>query len=273
MRTKARTNLWLAALVAVLLVVGIETLRHQYEAEEASAVPLLALQAVQELHIERRQRNTVHLQRNGDWWMLAPLPLPADRLRMQRLIDELHFRRSEHVADARADADLYGLQEAAVRIRVRTDTTTHTVLYGDLHPITQQRYISVDGDIYLAEAGLYPVLLAQDLFMAEHYLLPREFRAAVLEYRGQRILLGVEEGRPSRLAWENARAMSVEAGVAAGEPLVIEAADGRRMELQLLPDTVNLQLARPELGIRYQLQSSLRGELLPGDDDAGTTGG
>ncbi len=273
MRAGARTNLWLAVLVAVLLVAGIETLRHQYEAEEDSRVPLLALQAVRELHIERRQRNTVHLRRNGDWRMLAPLSLPADQLRVQRLLDELHFRHSERVADARADAELYGLQEAAVRIRVRTDTTTHEVMYGDLHPITQQRYIAIDGDIYLAEGELYPALLAQDLFMAEHYLLPRGFRAAVLEYRGQRIPLSVAEGGPSRLAWDNARALNVEAGAASGEPLVIEAADGRRIELQLLPDTVNLQLARPELGIHYQFQSSLRRELLPDDDDAGAAGG
>ena len=85
MRRRARTNLWLAILVTALLIAGIETLRHDYKRTETGHAPLLALDPLQVLaiHIERGDKNPVHLeQEDGSWRMTAPMKLPADQLRV-----------------------------------------------------------------------------------------------------------------------------------------------------------------------------------------------
>lgn len=280
MRRRARTTLWLAALAAALLIAGIETLRHEYEREETTRAPLLVLapERVRALHIARAGKRPVHLeQASGNWRMTSPMPLPADELRVTRLIDELNFRRALKVNEAQPGQDAFGLDAPAVSFVIETGTASHKVGYGAYHPIENLRYATINDVVYLVEAELYPALLAQDLFMAEHYLLPRDFHPVMIEYQGQRVPLTADPGADglARTAWENARALSVEPAqdAAAGVPLFIEAADGRRIQLRRQPSTANLQLGRPELGIRYQLQSGLAAELLPPEHNAGTTGG
>lgn len=280
MRRRARTTLWLAALVATLLIAGIETLRHEHEREEAARAPLLTLapDLVRALYIERAEKHPVHLeQEGGNWRMTSPMSLPADVLRVTRLIDELNFRRVLKVSEAQPGQDTFGLDAPAVSFVIETDTASHKINYGAHHPIEDLRYAAINGVVYLVEAELYPALLAQDLFMAEHYLLPRDFQPVMIEYQGKRTPLAAGTGTDglARAAWENARALSVEPtqDAAAGEPLFVEAADGRRIQLRRQPSTTNLQLSRPELGIRYQLQSGLATELLPPGHNAGTAGG
>lgn len=277
MRRRTRTNLWLAAVAAALLIAGIETLRYGHEREQAERAPLLAPAGVRALSIERAGGRGIRLERDGrHWLMTAPMRLPADQLRLDRLLDELRFRQALRVDVAAPGAAAFGLDAPAVRVAIETEAMTHRVAYGERHPIEDRRYAVIDDRVYLVEAELYPVLLAQDLFLAEHYLLPRDFTPMTLEYRGRRIPLAGDSGAPPlQAAWQNARALSVEAAQPphAGTPLRVEAADGRRIELRLLADDANLLLARPGLGIRYRLLPELARELLPPGNDAGTAGG
>ena len=277
MRRRTRTNLWLAALAAALLIAGIETLRHGHEREQAEYAPLLALEGARALSIERAEGSGIRLERDGQHWrMTDPMRLPADPLRIERLLDELRFRQALRVDAAAPGAAVFGLDAPAVRVAIETETMTHRVAYGERHPIEDRRYAVIDDRVYLVEAELYPVLLAQELFLAEHYLLPRDFTPMALEYRGRRIPLAGDAGAPPlQTAWQNARALSIEAARPphTGTTLVVEAADGRRIELRRLADDANLLLDRPGLGIRYRLLPGLARELLPPGSDAGAAGG
>jgi uncharacterized protein DUF4340 len=255
----------LALLVGLALIVW---LRPGQKPEADTSIASLDPDVVTRIQIQRAGKPTIALERqDGQWSLTAPIALPANEVRVGTLLN-LAEKTSESRYDA-AELKLakYGLAEPKVSVMLND----RAFVFGDINPVTYQRYVRVGDRVYLISDDLIDLDTAEAAAYASPKLLPAgsEIRALNLPYvrlereddgrwRRSSDALSPAEIHTLLDAWRKAHAYRVaslkkNSTRRSRERIVVTLTDGREVEFAIIARKPELILARPQLGIQYHL--------------------
>lgn len=275
MKARLLLNLALAALVAALaLVVWLKPASKK----PASTGTLTALKAAAITHIRivRGKEPPVELVKNPQGWQLtAPLALRADQYLVKSLLDDIGEATHGEFTARDAELSKYGLAPPHLKLWLN-DTELE---FGDTEPLNDYRYVKLGDRIKLASDLLYYRADHAPLWWADKRLLPENAHIAAIQLPNATLTLkhGKWQLVPANPAvsadaiqslvnaWSMASAISVAPlGKAASEGEVAIALQGGNAPLRfaILKNPDFLVLARPDLGLQYELDREQRDSLL-----------
>lgn len=263
-----RTLLNLVLLVIVAALAAITALEPgKAPPPEHSPITPLAAEAVTTLRVERPDEPPMVLERRGDRWrMSSPRELPAHPVRSELLSAAAEAESLRRIAEP-GDLVKYALD----RPRARLTLNDHTLIFGDIDPLHQRRYLLADDTLHLVADNVYPLINRGWDHFVDPALLPAEGRIDAIRLADGTTLRRGEagwsvspdtEGRSAdaaqRLhdAWRFGRALEVSAHSddgAEGDAVELTLADGSTLRFLILAREPSLLLARPDLGLRYQM--------------------
>ena len=269
-----RLNLALAFTVGVLSLIA--WFRPGLKAPDAD-VPLLP-KAPEATHIRIAPTGATaaELTRKPDgWYMTTPLRMRADDAAVADLLQLLTLPVDEGFP-AKRDLSGYNLDKPLLRL-----TLDGTELdFGGTQPIDQRRYVLLDGRVYLVSGVLFYRLAQNAYDWLDKRLLPEGGEVTAMQLP-QATVAQDKEGRwqispadkrfkAERLAklvhaWQEARADNVAAigkHIVEGEVAVSLKGIAAPVRFQIYKDADSLILARPDLGLQYQLDPMERAALL-----------
>ena len=242
------TGRWLINLVLLVLVLGLGYLiRH--EVEQSSTLPELSgldPAAVRLIELDRPDEPAIRLGATASGWrMEQPLKADADQSKVELLTAVLGA--PVHRGFPAGTAALGELGLAPPRIRLRLDALE--LGFGDLDPITQQRYVASGGLVQLIDDRFYHLLIARPLDWLSRRPLPRGFTP----------VFGRLDGTPlastasSALGSLTAERIDPLTGEPSGSSLELANSEGTRLRFRISDD--RLRWANLELHALYILKS------------------
>jgi hypothetical protein len=275
---KSRNRLNLALLAAVGILAALAWYRPgtrpELPGQPLSSAPAAGARAIRITLADKPP--LVFLKDAAGWRMTAPLSFPADAYEIQTLLTTLDAARGEPVTGAGADLAPYGLAKPLMRLSV----DGRDYLVGGEQPVSRARYLLAEGKLVVADDALLSRVAHDAYWWLDKQLLPPGARITALQLphatlsRGKdgRWQLAPADDTVSADAiqglldrWQETRALSVEPLdklPAEGEVAVALAGVAEPVRFVLLKDPDYLVLARPDLGLEYQLDPALRASLL-----------
>lgn len=275
MKTRLWLNLVLVIIVAILVALVYFKLGHKTPAP-TPVLTRLQEQDVNSIRIAQPDTATVELVRaNGSWSMTAPSRLPADEFLVQSLLDSLPAEIKGSFSAAPAKLAQYGLDPARVRLWINGTEFD----FGDTEPLNNYRYVLSGGQVHVVSGMLFYRVAHRPYWWVSKRLLPEhaeitalQLPDATLTLTGDKWHLAPADSAVSADAiqtlvdnWQNAQAIGVEkaqAGKPAGEVAIELAGEKSALRFAILQEPNFFVLARPDLGIAYQLPSAQRAALL-----------
>ncbi|MGB9429649.1 MAG: DUF4340 domain-containing protein [Gammaproteobacteria bacterium] len=274
-----KTRLWLnIALIAIIAILVAVVYFRPGAKKPALPVPLTSLKAtdIHDIKIAQPGAASVELARHGDTWqMTAPVKIPADQYLVQSLLDDIHAAVKSGFAAKQVDLGKYGLDPPHIRLWLN-DTEFD---FGDTEPLNNYRYILSGGRVLLTSGLLFYRINHRPYWWTSKRLLPEGARItaiqlpdATLTLKGTKWQLSPANPTVSSDAiqslvdnWQNAQAIGTDklgAGTSQGEVAIALANEKPALRFVILKDPDFLVLARPDLGVQYDLDSSQRDALL-----------
>lgn len=272
----SRTLLNLLMLAAVLALAAITFFKPGIE-PEAELPPITALDSakVQRIGIERGDTALILERRDAGWWITGDPAVPADPVQVDMLL-RLPGERPER-SYAAADLDLVQLKLDPGRPRVRLDTTEF--VFGDTDPLQGLRYVQVGDRVHLIRDSYQNLLQGGRTQLTSRRLLPEGADITALDLPGLTLRKRDDGGwdvdpapeqlsadAPQKLvqAWINTSALWVRSYQPAegGKPVTLTLSDGTQLRFELRQAEGETLLARPDLGLQYQLPEESARPLL-----------
>ncbi|MFU8837273.1 MAG: DUF4340 domain-containing protein [Thiohalomonadaceae bacterium] len=278
MNTLGRRHLVNLLLLAVVLgLVGL--VLWEQRAQQAPSVPqLLQIEpaAIQQLRIERTGQAALVLQRlDAERWQLqSPLAIDANGFRIQALLRVSELRSLGSFPVSGAELAVYGLDQPSLRLIINGQLE---LVFGGQTTLDYRRYVRLGEQIHIVPDTLYYHLIGDWHGFVSQRLLPEQARIEALQLPGlslQRSAEGWQLEPAGALrsadqiqtlldAWQHPGVVQVRAYAGgAGETIRIALAGMPTLEFLLLEDQGEYALARPELGIQYQLSEASAAQLL-----------
>lgn len=147
---------WLANLVLLVLVVVLGAAAQRELERDAPRLTALDPAAVTQVRLERPQQAPLVLARaDGGWRLEAPEAMPADRARVEGLLEVARAPIRRTLPQGAGGASL-GLDPPRVRLTIDGVSLT----FGDTEPLAQHRYVTVDGALHLIDDRWWHLLTA-----------------------------------------------------------------------------------------------------------------
>ena len=275
MKSRLWLNLALVVVVAILVALVYFKPGHKPPAP-AQVLTRIQAQAVRDIKIAQPNTPMVELVRSGAaWQMIAPDKLPADQFLVKSLLDSLPAVIQSSFPAAPARLARYGLHPARARLWINGTEFD----FGDTEPLNNYRYVLSGGKVHLVSGLLFYRLDHGPYWWVSKRLLPDNAKITALQLPNATLSLNGDHWRlapanPTVSAdaiqtlvdnWQDAQAIGVgkaRTGKPVGE-VAVELAGGKSaLRFAILKDPNFFVLARPDLGIEYQLDSSQRDALL-----------
>ena len=277
-RFHSRGRLNLVLLVTVVALASLTYFRPGTKAP-VLAVPLIALKAAQvrDIRISMPGQKTTELKR-GDhgWQMEAPIAMPADPNLVRTLLDTLDITSEKQFPANDATLAKYGLDKPAAELWLND---VHYA-FGGLQPVDKLQYVLADGEIHLINPMLYYRIAHVPYWWIDKGLLPIGSHITAMQLPQATLTLdkhgswqlapadaSVSADAIQKLmdAWQQNLAIGVtpiSKDPQEGEVSLSIAGQANPLRFAILKDPDFLVLARPDLGLQYELDSSLRDTLL-----------
>ena len=276
MNGRMRLNLALVVAVAILAALGY--FRPGIKLPGAK-VELIAQKAaeIHDIRIELPgQKPTEMVRADRSWQLTSPLKMPADPNLVRTLLDYLDVESMARFPAAGADLAKYGLDKPKAKLWL--DGSEYD--FGGLQPVDNLQYVLADGTIHLVNGALFYRIAHDGYSWIDKGLLPAGAHITALQLPRTTLSLdkqGQWQVAPAdasvsgddiqRLiaAWEEDLAISVAPigkGQEEGEVSLSLANSAEPMRFAILKDPDFLVLARPDLGLQYEVDSSQRDTLL-----------
>ncbi|MGH8403651.1 MAG: DUF4340 domain-containing protein [Gammaproteobacteria bacterium] len=270
---------WLnIALVIVIVVLTALIYFKPGTHKPAPPVALTTLNAsdITSIKIARGHDPVTQLVRDGaNWQMLSPVKTPAAQYLVKALLDAIHAQVKSSFPAKQADLVKYGLNPPQVRLWLNGTEFD----FGDAEPLNNYRYVKTGDAIHLIAGLLYFRINHGPLWWASKRLLPDGARVIGLQLPDATLTLKDDKWQlaPANPAipsdaiqslvdnWKNAQAIGTDKignGEPQGEVAVELAGDNQPLRFVILEDPDFLVLARPDLGLQYDLDSGQRPALL-----------
>lgn len=274
-----KSRLWLNLALLILIAILVSFVYFKPGAKKPPPpVMLTNLQTadIKSIKIEPANMPAAELTRTDKGWqMTAPLKIPADEFLVKTILDNIHGNVSDSFKAKPADLAQYGLNPPALRLWLNGTEFD----FGGTEPIHNNRYVKSSDEIRLTGNLLFYRINHSPYWWASKRLLPDDAHIIGLQLPDATLTL---QGTTWHLApanpaissdviqtlvqnWENAQAMSTDkigSGKSQGEVAIELAGDKTPLRFAILSDPNFLILARPDLGLEYELDSGQRADLL-----------
>lgn len=268
--------------LGLLLLIGILVLLVIYEPgiEAPKENPRLLdidREAIKQIRIERQGQETVALERDalGNWHLTAPLAIAASEFRISSL---LRITEQKSLGSYPADSERLARFGLATPRVILTLNDKVKVAFGDTTALDQRRYVQIGDRVHLVSDTLYYHLIGNYTTFIRQQLLPEGTTIGALSLPELRVRWQEDrwqvEPKPEHFsadqvtrlldAWKLANAVQVKPYDGnKGETITIEPkGEEAPITFLLTARSPDLVLARPDLGIQYQLAESSAEELL-----------
>lgn len=272
MNSRLALNLFM--LIGVLALIAVIFYKPGIEpAKEIPPLTALSRDQINKLEIVRANDGLI-LERTQQGWQIAGAsPLAADKSQIEALL-ALAEARPERSYPA-SSLDLATLKLAPAQMTVRLNTTE--IRFGDTDPLEGLRYVQIGEQVHLIMDNYQSILQGKRTQFASRRLLADG--ADIVGVEVPNLKLSKQESgwkidpapeklsadAPQKLvqAWGTASALWVrEYQPAASQPVTITLADGQRVTFELRSGEGEYVLARPDLGVQYQLPEDVAESLL-----------
>ena len=273
---RARLNIALVAVVG-----GLAALSYFRPGTKAPppAVTLIQLKAAQvrDIRISLPGHAPTELTRGErGWQMTTPLSMPADPNLVRTLLDTLDVTSDKYFPAAGAALAQYGLDKPRAELRLNGVEYA----FGGMQPVDNQQYVLTDGQIYLVNPLLFYRVAHDAYWWVDKGLLPIGSHITAMQLPQATLTMdkhGAWQLAPADAsvsadaiqklldAWQKDLAVGVAPiGKAAAEDEVSISIAGsdKPLRFAILKDPDFLVLARPDLKLEYQVDSSQRDTLL-----------
>lgn len=270
MTSRAIRNLFLLGLILSLGVLAY--LKPGKPVQQST--PLTALDGSSIVNIRLRNADQlVFDKKEGRWTLTAPFSAPASQNRVEQLL-EITRVASEARYPIKPDEDL-------TRFELKSPKATLTVGgvaldFGGTDPIRMNRYVKVGDTLHLVKDNFYHHLTAGATDYVDKQLLPGEAVVNEIVIPGLRASKsgdGVWTVTPAGVKadsgelafqWTHSRAIDVRRleQPAKGEPIHIGIAGSPAVDFIIVQREPSLILARPDLGLSYEVMPDVAGGLL-----------
>ncbi len=272
MNSRLALNLFM--LIGVLALIAVIFYKPGIEPpKEIPPLTALSRDQINKLEIVRANDGLI-LERTQQGWQIAGTPpLAADKSQIEALL-ALAEARPERSYPA-SSLDLATLKLAPAQMTVRLNTTE--IRFGDTDPLEGLRYVQIGEQVHLIMDNYQSILQGKRTQFASRRLLPDGANIVAVEVPNLKLSKQdsgwkidptpekLSADAPQKLvqAWGTASALWVrEYQPAASQPVSITLADGQRITFELRSGEGEYVLARPDLGVQYQLPEDVAVPLL-----------
>lgn len=262
-------------LLLLLLAVYL-TFSSEDEAPAVQRLTQLQLDEINLIRIPRDNNHDIVIEKISDasgkqsWQMQQPYSIKAHQFRVNTLLklSQLPVEQSWSVDELNL-AD-YGLEPPRARIQFNQQQ----IAFGKTSPLNNKRYLLHKNQISLHADETYPLVSAQPASLVDLHLLQQAEPLAVTtpelqifkndagHWQSEQALTA-DQIQTVLQHWENAQAFAVHAYMPRKQlgKITIQLAQ-QSIEYEITDDDPWLILARPDLGIEYHLDASLKNPLL-----------
>ena len=272
-----RLLLNLLMLIGVLVLIAVVVYKPGIDTPPENP-PLTALDAGQitRMEIVRGEDDRLALERREDgWWIVGDPALPADPTQVNSLLRLLDTRPARSYPAS--ELELAQLQLDPAQTTLRLDATE--LRFGGTDPLDNLRYVQLGDQVHLIQDNYQHILRGGQAQFASRKLLPEDAAITAIQLPDRRINKQADNGwsvepAPENLsadaaqklidAWTHASALWVRKlqEMPDTKPVIIELADGRQIRFELHQAEGEALLARPDLGLQYQLPEESAKPLL-----------
>jgi hypothetical protein len=235
----------------------------------------LDVEQINRIDITRTDHELTLERRADGWWISGEPATPADPIQVGALLRLLDARPVRSYPAS--ELDLEQLQLAPAQTTLKLDSTEFR--FGATDPLDNLRYVQLGDEVHLLQDNYQHILQGQRAQFTSRKLLPEGAVISTIQLP-DRTLARQEEGgwsvepAPEKLsadaaqklvqAWTNANALWVRTYQTApnGKPVLIGLADGRQIRFELHQAEGETLLARPDLGLQYQMPEESAKPLL-----------
>lgn len=273
---RSRLNL---GLVLVVIVLGVLSRFRPGTKHPAAPVPLVAMKAAQinDIRIQLPGQTTTELLHdNRSWRMVAPRAMPADPNQVRTLLDYLDAESQTRFPASGTDLSHYGLTKPVAKLWLNGREYD----FGGLQPVDNLQYVLTGGEIHLINGALFYRVAHDAYWWMDKSLLPIGSHITAmqlphatlsLDKKGMWRLAPADDSVSADAiqglldAWQQDLAiavMPIGKDPEEGEVSLSIANASQPIRFAILKDPDFLVLARPDLGLQYELDSSFRDTLL-----------
>lgn len=262
-----RLLLNLLMLITVAALIAITFYKPGIETPEQNA-PLTTLdsQQIGQIRITSRDHSLELERRDDAWWVTGEFPVPADQHQVDTLLRLASLEPERSYPAAELDPGQLHLEPAMASVHL--DATE--LKFGATEPLGNLRYVQVRDRISLISDDYQNLLQGSRAQFASRKLLPEGADIVGISLPNLKLSrpeagTWLIEPEPERIsadaapklveAWATASALWVRNYQPAehGTPVSIDLADGQHLEFELRQDDRETVLARPDIGLEYNL--------------------
>ena len=270
-----RSWLNLVLLLVVLALAALVYFEPGKQPQETVLLTTLNPDTVQQIRIERPDKEPLVFQREGDGWrLLEPVAAAAKPFYVDQVLALLKQESLQRYPAQGLDLSKYGLQQPRARLIVDGVELS----FGRINPLNSRLYVMVDDVMHMVAQNDISILTDDWTDYVSTALLP-DNDLAMLEipglgklehgkdgWRFDGFMAPASEDQVQALvdAWRNAKALLVRPAVESGtaEKISVLLRSGTKIEFGVYKTEDALVLQRPELGIEYVFDASQSGRLL-----------
>lgn len=271
MKSRLVLNLVLLVVVAILGALAI----LEPGKKKADTAPIARVDENTLTSITLKNKDTIVFEKkDGHWRITSPIQAPANEIRVRQLIG---IAQSHSEADYPVTpADLGKFELTPPKATLILGTTT--LVFGGSDPINLRRYVQSGETLHLVNDNFFHHLMASATDYVDKKLLPENAKVREMNLPGLKASLG-QDGKwtkettppdakadiPEMAAlWATARAIDVKRldKPAQGDPVKIGLAEGGPVDFVIVQREPDVVLARPDLGLQYELTGTTARQLL-----------
>lgn len=269
---KSRLILNLALLVVVAILGAFAILEPGKDEEAASALAPVDDNALTTVTLQNKE-TIVFEKKDGHWRLTSPIQAPANEIRVRQLIDIAKSKSESAYPVKPEELGKFELDKPKATLTLGGAT----LVFGGSDPINMRRYVRVGDTLHLVNDNFFHHLQAAATDYVDKKLLPENAKVREIVVPGLKATLGqdgkwAKEAAPENKAdipelatlWATARAIDVKRleQPVRGDPVRIGLAEGGPVELVIIRREPDPILARPDLGLQYELTGETARQLL-----------
>ncbi|MCW9013855.1 MAG: DUF4340 domain-containing protein [Gammaproteobacteria bacterium] len=281
MKSRLLLNIGLAILLA-----GIFVFLLDQQTDNKASISFLPLtdNNITRITIPGEHGDIQLIKKDNHWHMLSPFEIRAHNFRIRHLLQLLKTPIDKQYDARQLKLSSYELDPPKAAIYFN-DTK---VLFGKTNPVTQQRYLQIDKQLFLLHEEIFPLISSQATSFVDASIIPGDRKINKLVSDSINISL-------TAAGWKNSAATEIEADAIIGlieswqsaqafgvhllmprknlGKIEISLDNGDIIKLEITDQSPWLILARPEQGIEYHLDPNLINKLFistptPDNDNA-----
>jgi hypothetical protein len=268
-------NLILLGIVAVLVLVVV----YEPGVEKKTKTPLATIDksTINKITIERTGQEQVTLEKqDGNWVMQAPFHIRANKIKTESLLALVELETFAHYPLKDLDVKNYGLDIPRASI---TFNDKERFDFGGTEPLNKRRYVRYRDTLYVMNDYFYYQLMSPITVFVDHKLLPESDNITKLVLPALTLTLhdGTWQLQPKTDGQSNEQANELIENWKLSHAMQISDYDGKSAQqsaevyldnkdtpitFHILLDKEHFYLARPDLGLQYEIARDKVNELL-----------